>query len=68
MIVREVSVSSLCVLDRFTCQLCLENLRYIEYVTRNRKELWEVVLAAIVFLVHSLFMFCLRWPIQHVSL
>ena len=68
MIVREVSIPSLCVLDGFTCQMCLENLRYIQCVTRNRKELGEVVLAAIVFSIHSLFVFCLTWPIQRVSL
>ena len=66
MIVREVSIFSLCGLDRwFTYQLRLENLRYLQCVTRNRK---KVVLAAIVFSVHLLFVFCLRWPIQRVSL
>ena len=65
MIVREVSIPLVCVLDWFTCQLCLENLRYVQCVTRNRK---KVVLAAIVFSIHLLFVFCLRWPIQRVSL
>ena len=68
MIVREVSILSLCSLDWFTYQLCLENLRYIhtvQCVTRNRKEL---LLTAIVFSVHLLFVFCLRWPIERVFL
>ena len=65
MIVREVSILSLCVLDWFTCQLCLENLRYTQCVTHDSK---KVVLAVIVFSIHLLFVFCLRWPIQRVSL
>ena len=63
---REVSILSLCGLDSFAYQLCLENLRYVQGVTRNRK---EIVSAAIDFSVHLLFLFCLRWPpIQRVSL
>ena len=65
MIVRKVSILSLCGLDSFTYQLCLENLRYVQCVTRNRM---EIVLTAIDFSVHLLFVFCLRWPIQRVSL
>ena len=42
--VREVSILSLCGLNWFTYQLCLENLRQIQCVTRSGKELVQVAI------------------------